>query len=67
MLATADIKGCVKIWNMVTGRLLRKFTHNHIVSCLCWGNDPSHLLVGHQSINLYGIRSCTILKEYNSQ
>ena len=32
---------------------------------VCWGLDPSHLVVGYQDVNLYGIRSCTVLKEYN--
>lgn len=67
LLASADIKGCVKIWNMESGKLLRKFNYTSNVGCICWGNDPSHLLVAYQGISLYGIRSCTVLKEYNSQ
>jgi len=35
------------------------------VSCLCWGLDPAHLLLGYQDIKLYGIRSCLVLKEYS--
>lgn len=63
MLASADKSGHVKIWSMETGKLLRKFSYtSNLISCMTWGNDPSHFLVGYQGISLYGIRSCTILK-----
>ena len=35
------------------------------VGSVCWGLDPSHILTGYQDIQLYGIRSCTVIKEYN--
>ena len=66
MLASVDIKGICKLWNMSTGLLLRKIEYGSTVGCVCWGIEPSHLLLGHQSIKLYGVRSCNILKEYSS-
>lgn len=63
MLASADTKGLVKMWNLETGKLLRKIQADAI-SSLCWGVDPAHLLLAHQDIRLYGIRGCTVLKEY---
>ena len=53
----------MKLWNLESGKLLRKIQAD-TVSSVCWGIDPSHLLVAHQDIRLYGIRGCTVLKEY---
>jgi hypothetical protein len=64
ILASADSKGLVKLWNLENGKLLRKIQSEGVGS-VCWGLDPSHLLVGYQDIKLYGIRSCMVLKEYN--
>jgi WD40 repeat protein len=63
MLASADIKGLVKLWNLESGKLLRR-VQAEAVSSLCWGVDPSHLLLAHHDVRLYGIRGCTVLKEY---
>lgn len=63
ILASADTKGLVKLWNLESGKLLRKI-QAEAVSSLCWGIDPSHLLLAHTDIRLYGIRGCTVLKEY---
>lgn len=64
IIATVDIKGLIKVWNMESGRLLRKIATNIPVSHCIFGNDPAHFLVAHQNVQLYGIRSCNILKEY---
>ena len=62
MLVSVHIKGMTKIWNMETGQLLRKIEYGSTVGCLTWGIEPSHLLLAHETIRLYGIRSCNILK-----
>jgi WD40 repeat protein len=64
MLASADTKGLIKLWNLENGKLLRKIQTDGVGS-VCWGLDPSHILAGYQDIQLYGIRSCTAIKEYN--
>jgi WD40 repeat protein len=64
LLTSIDSKGVIKIWSMESGRLLRKICHSSTVSCCCWGADASQLLVGYQNIELYGIRSSNVLKEY---
>lgn len=62
MLVSIDSKGFSKLWNMQTGQLLRKIEFGSPVGCVCWGQEASHLLLGHQSIKLYGVRSCNVLK-----
>jgi WD40 repeat protein len=62
LLASIDNKGVIKIWNVGSGRLLRKIDNSTNVSCCCWGIDSSQLLIGYQNIQLYGIRGCNILK-----
>jgi WD40 repeat protein len=65
MLASVDTKGLVNIWNLKNGKLLRKIDKETSLNAICWGVDPSHLLVGYkETIKLYGIRSCNILKQY---
>lgn len=62
MFVSVDIKGVTKIWNMQTGKLLRKIEYGSTVGCVSWGIEPSHLLLAHQTIRLYGVRSCNVLK-----
>lgn len=64
MLLSADIKGNVKIWNLSTGKLLRKLQYETTIGSISWGNDSSQILIGYHNIKLYGIRGCNILKEY---
>lgn len=44
--------------------MLRKIQSDG-VSSICWGIDLSHIILGYNDLKLYGIRSCTVLKEYN--
>lgn len=67
MMASVDTKGIINIWNLKNGKLLRKIDKESFVNVICWGVDPSHLLVGYkENIKLYGIRSCNILKQYKT-
>ena len=62
ILASADTTGMVKLWNLETGRLLRRIEGEKGMSCLAWGMDPSHIVTGSVDLKLYGIRSCVVLK-----
>lgn len=65
ILASVDTKGIINIWNLKNGKLLRKIDKETLVNAICWGNDPSHLVVGYkETLKLYGIRSCNVLKQY---
>lgn len=67
MLASCDSTGLINIWNLQTGKLLRKIDKENNVNAIAWGVDPSHFLIGYKDIiKLYGVRSCNILKEYAS-
>lgn len=48
MLASGDKTGQLKIWNLLTGKCLRKINTGSLpVSALSFGPDPSHILTAY--------------------
>jgi WD40 repeat protein len=48
MLASADTKGIVNVWNLQNGKLLRKIDKETALNAICWGVDPSHLVLAYK-------------------
>jgi WD40 repeat protein len=48
MLASVDSKGLVNVWNLKNGKLLRKIDKETAINAICWGIDPSHILVAYK-------------------
>jgi WD40 repeat-containing protein SMU1 len=65
MIATGDKSGQLKVWNLLTGKCLRKInTGSHPVSALSFGVDPSHILSAYETIDVYGLKSSNILRTF---
>ena len=65
MLASGDRNGLAKVWNVANGKCLRKIeTGSHPVSAIGFGTEPSHVLCCFETIQLYGLRSTVMLREY---
>lgn len=65
MIATGDKSGQLKIWNLLSGKCLRKInTGAYPVSALTFGSDPSHILSAYETIDVYGLKSTTILRSF---
>lgn len=47
---SVDRNNLVKLWNVMTGRLLRKIEHNGVIGCCEWGIDSSQVLLAYQNI-----------------
>ena len=69
MLATGDNVGEVKVWNIATGKCLRKIAAHDgsAISCLSFSPDGTHLLTGSQDSNCreFGLRTTRMLKEFH--
>ena len=65
MLASGDKTGQLKIWNLRNGKCLRKInTGSHPVSALTFGPDPSHVICAYEAIDVYGLKSTTVLRSF---
>jgi len=69
MLATGDAIGHVRIWNVATGKCLRKIAAHDgsAISCLSFSPDGTHVLTGSQDANAreFGLRTTRMLKEFH--
>ena len=65
MLASGDKTGQLKIWNLITGKCLRKINTGTLpVSAISFGSDPSHILSAYETIDVYGLKSATVLRSF---
>jgi WD40 repeat protein len=67
ILASGDVTGKVKVWNLATGQCLRQYqAHHEAVTCLALARDASRVLTASASgtCREFGMVSQNVLQEY---